>query len=64
MASGSYLSCSDRRLHFGLGKAVMADLEIIWPSGARESIKGLRADHLVTVKEGVGVIAQERFGHG
>jgi len=37
-------------------------LEIVWPSGVRETLKGLRADHLVTVKEGVGVVRQERFG--
>lgn len=61
MASSSYLSCNDRRLHFGLGKAVTADVAILWPSGARESIKSLSADHLVTVKEGIGVVAQERF---
>jgi len=40
----------------------MADLEIAWPSGVRESVAGLRADQLVTVKEGVGVVARERFG--
>jgi DNA-binding FadR family transcriptional regulator len=40
----------------------MADLEIVWPSGVRESVKGLRADQLVTVKEGAGVVARERFG--
>ena len=40
----------------------MADLEIAWPSGAHESVKGLRANQLVTVKEGVGVVERERFG--
>src|SRR5207302_84624 len=54
LASSGYLSCGDRRLHFGLGTAAMADLEIAWPSGAHESVKGLRANQLVTVKEGVG----------
>ena len=39
----------------------MADLEIVWPSGARESVEHLRADQLVTVKEGAGVVARERF---
>ncbi|MGH9581451.1 MAG: CRTAC1 family protein, partial [Bryobacteraceae bacterium] len=61
MASSSYLSSSDRRLHFGLGSEVTVDLEIIWPSGIRESIKSIRADHLVTVKEGAGVVSQERW---
>ena len=62
LASSGYLSCGDRRLHFGLGAAAMADLEIAWPSGAHESVKGLRANQLVTVKEGVGVVERERFG--
>ena len=62
VAANSYLSCSDRRLHFGLGAAALADLEIAWPNGAHESFKGIRADRLVTVKEGTGIISQERFG--
>jgi hypothetical protein len=62
MAASSYLSASDRRLHFGLGAAETADVEIMWPSGTRERFKGIKADYLVTVKEGSGIIAQERFG--
>jgi hypothetical protein len=62
MAASSYLSASDRRLHFGLGSAVIADVEILWPSGVRETLKSIRADRLVTVKEGAGVTSQERFG--
>jgi enediyne biosynthesis protein E4 len=62
LASSGYLSCNDRRLHFGLGPATTADLDIAWPNGVREKINGLSAGHLVTVKEGAGVIARERFG--
>jgi hypothetical protein len=62
LAASGYMSSSDRRLHFGLGTAETADLEIRWPSGMRESLKGVAADHLVTVKEGAGVIARARFG--
>lgn len=61
MSSSGYLSSGDRRLHFGLGNCDTADLEIMWPSGARESIKGLHAGHLVTVEECNGVVAQERW---
>jgi enediyne biosynthesis protein E4 len=61
LASSGYLSCGDRRLHFGLGAVEMADLEIAWPSGAREQIKAVHADHFVTVKEGAGVVGRERF---
>jgi hypothetical protein len=61
LAASGYLSSSDRRLHFGLGSATAADIEIRWPSGLRESLKGVASDHLVTVKEGAGVIARARF---
>ena len=61
MASSGYLSAGDRRLHFGLGSAATADIEIMWPTGARESLKGVGADRLITLKEGAGVVGQERF---
>ena len=62
MAASSYLSCGDRRLHFGLGKAETADVEIVWPNGVRESFKAVRAGQLITIKEGAGMIARERCG--
>jgi len=40
---GSYLSQNDLRLHFGLGKASSADIEIRWPSGIRQTMKNLAA---------------------
>ena len=61
MASSGYLSSGDRRLHFGLGEASTADLEIAWPSGSREQVKGVQSDQLVTVKEGAGVVDRKRF---
>ena len=61
LAQSSYLSVNDRRLHFGLGQAATADLEIRWPSGARETIAGVAADRLVVVREGAGVVRSERF---
>jgi len=61
LAQSSYLSVHDRRLHFGLGAAATADLEIHWPSGARETIPRVAANHLVVVKEGGGVIKRETF---
>lgn len=62
MAASGYLSTSDRRLHFGLGAASTVDVEIMWPTGARESFKNLRADRLITIKETAGIVSQERFG--
>ena len=42
LASSGYLSSGDRRLHFGLGAATTADLEIAWPNGTRETVKSVR----------------------
>jgi len=61
MAQSSYLSVSDRRLHFGLGAADKADLEIRWPNGARESVPNLAAGQLVTIQEGAGAVKRERW---
>jgi hypothetical protein len=53
--SGSgYISQSDLRVHFGLGGAQKADLEIHWPSGQVDRIKDAKANQVVTVTEGKG----------
>ena len=57
MSQSSYLSCNDPRLHFGLGEETNADIEVRWPNGARETFKAIAADHLVTIKEGVGIVS-------
>lgn len=49
--SGSYLSASDRRLHFGLGAADTAKIEINWPSGTRQTLNDVRADQFLEVVE-------------
>jgi hypothetical protein len=53
-SGGSYISQSDRRVHFGLGSATSADVEVRWPSGAVDKLAGLKADRVVTVVEGKG----------
>jgi enediyne biosynthesis protein E4 len=53
----SYLSANDPRLHFGLGAATAADVEIFWPSGAKETYAGLAAGQVHTIREGKGVVA-------
>jgi enediyne biosynthesis protein E4 len=52
MSQSSYVSSNDPRLHFGLGSADSADLEIRWPLGAVEIHKDLPANCLVTLHEG------------
>ena len=64
LAQSSYLSANDRRLHFGLGPATTASLEIRWPNGLVEKIAQVAAGQLVVVREGSGVIRSERFAAG
>ncbi|HZS08885.1 MAG TPA: CRTAC1 family protein [Blastocatellia bacterium] len=48
----SYLSHSDWRLHFGLGKATVADeITIQWPSGRVEKMAKVKANQVVKVTE-------------
>jgi hypothetical protein len=60
-AQSAYLSVSDSRLHFGLGREKTADLEIRWPNGGVEKVAGVAADQLVVVKEGAGVVDKVKF---
>ena len=51
-SGSSYLSQSDLRVHFGLGSARTADLEIRWPSGVVDKLAGVGANRILIVKEG------------
>ena len=57
LSQSSYLSGNDPRLHFGLGPETSAEIEIHWPSGLHQTVKGITVDELVTIQEGLGVIA-------
>jgi hypothetical protein len=51
-SGGSYLSQNDLRLHFGLGASKEADrIEIEWPSGVKQTLSHVKADHIVSVLE-------------
>ena len=50
-SAGSYLSANDKRLHFGLGPAREARVEIRWPSGTAQTLEHVPADQVLTVKE-------------
>ncbi len=60
-AQASYLSVNDRRLHFGLGSATSAVLEIAWPNGGSESVTVNAVDRLLTIREGRGIAKSEVF---
>jgi len=50
--AGSYLSASDKRIHFGLGSESSAQsVEIRWPSGITQTLKNVSADQILTVDE-------------
>jgi hypothetical protein len=64
LAQSSYLSVNDRRLHFGLGAATAATVEVRWPNGGHEMVTDVAADRLVVIKEGSAVARTERFAQG
>ena len=50
--ASSYLSSSDKRVHFGLGtETAAATVEIRWPSGIRQTLKSVRGDQILQVDE-------------
>ena len=50
--TGSYLSASDKRVHFGLGRESAAQrIEIRWPSGIRQMLKDVPADQILQIDE-------------
>src|SRR6266849_3344686 len=53
----SYMSASDPRIFFGLGKRTTIDsLEITWPSGLVEKLTNVPIDKIIAVKEGAGIV--------
>jgi hypothetical protein len=61
LSQSAYLSVSDSRLHFGLGAAEAADIEIRWPLGRVERLAGVAANQLIHVTEGSGITRSQRF---
>ena len=49
--AGSYESANDKRPHFGLGTATTAKVEIVWPSGIRQTLNDVHADQFLEVVE-------------
>jgi hypothetical protein len=50
-SAGSYLSASDKRLHFGLGTTEKAKVDVVWPSGTHQSLNDVHADQFLEVTE-------------
>jgi hypothetical protein len=59
-SGSSYLSQSEMPVTFGLGKpedGKTVKLEIVWPSGHRDTIPDIKPNQFLTVEEGKGVVA-------
>lgn len=57
-----YLSQSEMPLTFGLGTPAQGktvSLEIVWPSGRKESISNIKPNQFITLKEGSGIVSAE-----
>jgi hypothetical protein len=50
-SAGSYLSASDKRLHFGLGATEKAKVEVNWPSGIHQVLNDVHVDQFLEVRE-------------
>jgi hypothetical protein len=46
-----YLSANDKRLHFGLGTAEKAKVEVVWPSGIHQTLNDVHTDQFLEVRE-------------
>src|SRR5436305_4967628 len=53
----SYMSASDPRIHFGLGKRSKIEaLEITWPSGQVDRLTNVPIDQIIAIKEATGIV--------
>jgi hypothetical protein len=60
-SGGSFMSQSDLRLHFGLGKATAAAVSVRWMDGKVEAIPDVKAGQTVTIQEGRGIVKRVPF---
>jgi len=63
----SYLSQSELPLTFGLGRPgsnPTVSLQIVWPSGKKESFTGVKANQAITIEEGRGIVAAQAISFG
>jgi hypothetical protein len=54
--SGSIFSAGDSRVHFGLGTAARADVEVRWPSGTTQVLKDVPANQILEIVEERGPV--------
>jgi hypothetical protein len=49
--AGSYGSANDKLVHFGLGDAKKANVDVLWPSGTRQSLSDVMVDQILEIRE-------------
>ena len=55
--STSYLSSSDPRMHFGLGKHKRIErIEVYWTNGEKDIITNVKSDQYLSIEKGLGII--------
>jgi hypothetical protein len=59
-SGASYVSASDARVYFGLGKTERVDVALVWLSGRRETWRGLETNRFYVCTEGQGCKVDER----
>jgi len=63
-SGSSYLSQSELPLTFGLGRpedGKTVNLEIVWPSGQKDTISNIKPNQFITVQEGKGIVAAQKI---
>jgi enediyne biosynthesis protein E4 len=60
-SGGSYMSQSDLRLHFGLGKATSATVKVQWLDGKMQSFSKVPAENVVTIQNGKGIVRVQPY---
>jgi hypothetical protein len=61
-AGSSYLTHSDVRAHFGLGRLDRVErLDVQWPGGRLETVQDVAANQIVTIRDGEGIVRQVPF---
>jgi enediyne biosynthesis protein E4 len=59
---GSYLSQSDLRANFGLGKTSGPEsVEVNWPSGQRQLFRNVETDKFYLIEEGKDQLREQQF---
>jgi enediyne biosynthesis protein E4 len=64
LSQSSFYSVNDSRLHFGLGAEKIVEIEVRWPSGLQEKLKGVTCDQLLVLREGNGIVPGAGWSKG